>query len=51
MFNFRSDVDGKTKNTHIVIDTSGDLSATYEKCHLFDVDIPEKGVRFSSLHN
>jgi predicted amidohydrolase len=33
------------RNTHIVIDELGEVSATYKKCHLFDVDIPEKGVR------
>ena len=29
-------------NTHLVIDNSGSLVETYDKAHLFDVDIPGK---------
>jgi predicted amidohydrolase len=45
-FHCKSSVVGKTWNTHVVIDERGQLSATYQKCHLFDVDIPEKNIRF-----
>ncbi|XP_061664445.1 deaminated glutathione amidase isoform X1 [Syngnathoides biaculeatus] len=31
-------------NTHIVIDNQGEIVSTYRKCHLFDVELPEKGV-------
>ena len=34
------------RNTHIVINEVGELTSTYEKCHLFDVNIPEKGIRY-----
>ncbi|CAG0917429.1 unnamed protein product [Notodromas monacha] len=37
--------DGKIFNVHVVIDSEGELRATYRKIHLFDVDIPEKNVR------
>jgi predicted amidohydrolase len=48
-FHCKSDVEGKTKNTHIIIDEHGVLTATYEKCHLFDVNIPEKGIKLRSV--
>ena len=36
----------KIKNTHIFIDgENGEIVAKYSKAHLFDVEIPEKGVR------
>ena len=36
----------KIRNTHIFIDgKSGDITAKYSKTHLFDVEIPERGVR------
>ena len=44
-FHRRSDVAGKTRNTHVVIDERGEVASTYQKCHLFDVDIPEKNIR------
>ena len=44
-FHCKSGVEGKTRNTHVIIDERGVLTATYEKCHLFDVNIPEKGIR------
>lgn len=31
-------------NTHLLIDNTGTLRAKYRKVHLFDVEIPEKGV-------
>ena len=31
---------GKVYNTHIILDDTGALRATYRKIHLFDVDIP-----------
>ena len=30
----------KTSNTHLVISSSGDIVATYNKTHLFDVNVP-----------
>ena len=36
----------KIKNTHLLIDGSeGSIIAKYSKAHLFDVEIPEKGVK------
>ncbi|CAG0893770.1 unnamed protein product [Cyprideis torosa] len=34
----------KIYNSHVLISASGDIKAVYRKCHLFDVDLPEKGV-------
>ena len=48
-FHCKSGVEGKTRNTHVIIDECGVLTATYEKCHLFDVNIPEKGIRSRSF--
>ncbi|EGC29787.1 hypothetical protein DICPUDRAFT_42388 [Dictyostelium purpureum] len=31
-------------NTHLIIDSSGEIVVKYHKMHLFDVDIPSKGV-------
>uniref|UniRef100_A0A6B2LCE4 CN hydrolase domain-containing protein n=1 Tax=Arcella intermedia TaxID=1963864 RepID=A0A6B2LCE4_9EUKA len=31
---------GKLFNTHLVVDSSGEVAAVYRKYHLFDVDIP-----------
>eukprot|EP01133_Synstelium_polycarpum_P015682 gene15682-18636_t len=31
-------------NTHLIIDDNGDIKSTYNKMHLFDVNIPDKGV-------
>ncbi|XP_077444949.1 deaminated glutathione amidase isoform X2 [Stigmatopora argus] len=31
-------------NTHVVVNNQGQIVSTYRKCHLFDVEIPEKGV-------
>ncbi|KOB65121.1 Nitrilase and fragile histidine triad fusion protein NitFhit [Operophtera brumata] len=36
---------GKIFNTHIIINSEGDIVQTYRKLHLFDVEIPEKNVR------
>ncbi|KAL1130000.1 hypothetical protein AAG570_012943, partial [Ranatra chinensis] len=37
--------DTKIANTHIIINNSGDIVETYRKVHLFDVNIPAKGVK------
>lgn len=46
-FHCKSEIKGKTKNTHVIIDQHGNVTATYEKCHLFDVHIPEKGIKLN----
>ena len=33
---------GKIRNTHVLIDGSGEILSTYSKAHLFDVEIPGK---------
>lgn len=38
------DEQGKIYNTHVIIDNEGALVARYRKMHLFDVDLPDKGV-------
>ncbi|XP_038219957.1 nitrilase and fragile histidine triad fusion protein NitFhit isoform X2 [Zerene cesonia] len=35
----------KMFNTHIIINSKGEIVQTYRKLHLFDVEIPEKNVR------
>lgn len=35
----------KVFNTHVIINSDGEIVQTYRKLHLFDVEIPEKGVR------
>ena len=41
-----TELNSKIRNTHIFIDgKSGDIIARYRKTHLFDVEIPERGVR------
>jgi predicted amidohydrolase len=37
--------DEKVRNSHVVIDGKGDIAAVYQKAHLFDLNIPEKGIR------
>jgi predicted amidohydrolase len=37
--------DEKVRNSHVVIDGKGDIAAVYRKAHLFDLNIPEKGIR------
>ncbi|EYU24426.1 hypothetical protein ABFS82_04G161900 [Erythranthe guttata] len=32
--------DSHLRNTHVLIDDSGDIRSTYRKMHLFDVDVP-----------
>ncbi len=36
----RSEEDGRSYNTSLLIDPSGTIRATYRKIHLFDVDLP-----------
>ncbi len=45
-FHCKAETEGKMRNTHIVINEKGELTATYEKCHLFDVNIPEKRIKY-----
>lgn len=33
------------RNTHAYVGSDGAVRSHYSKCHLFDVEIPEKGVR------
>lgn len=33
------------RNSHIVINSEGDIVSVYHKVHMFDVDIPEKKTR------
>jgi hypothetical protein len=35
----------KVRNSHIVINSEGDVVSVYHKVHMFDVDIPEKNTR------
>lgn len=39
----------KIRNTHVVIDDQGRVAATYEKVHLFDVDIPTFRIKESDF--
>jgi len=39
-FHRTSDVEGKVHNTSVLIDKRGALIATYDKIHLFDIDVP-----------
>lgn len=32
----------KLHNTHVVLDSEGEIKATYSKAHMFDLDIPGK---------
>jgi len=41
---------GKTRNSHIVIDETGIIKSIYDKCHLFDVNIPNKVTLSESNH-
>ncbi|XP_061921515.1 deaminated glutathione amidase isoform X1 [Entelurus aequoreus] len=38
------DVDQRTYNSHVVINNKGQIVSIYRKSHLFDVELPEKGV-------
>ncbi|CAK8689988.1 unnamed protein product [Clavelina lepadiformis] len=35
---------GKIRNTHVILDQNGNMQGCYDKCHLFNVDIPDKVV-------
>jgi hypothetical protein len=35
----------KIRNSHVVINSEGDIVSVYHKLHMFDVDIPEKNTR------
>ncbi|XP_077401382.1 deaminated glutathione amidase [Vanacampus margaritifer] len=34
-------------NSHVIVNNQGEIVSTYRKCHLFDVELPEKGVSLS----
>ncbi|CAN9509313.1 unnamed protein product [Ophioblennius macclurei] len=38
------DADRRIYNSHLIIDDKGELVAVYRKSHLFDLELPEKGV-------
>lgn len=44
-----SEADGKIFNTHVIINSEGELAAIYRKLHLFDVDTPEFKFRESKI--
>jgi len=31
-------------NTHVIVDSKGDITAVYRKVHLFDVDVPNNPI-------
>lgn len=35
----------KIRNSHVIINSEGDIVSVYHKVHMFDVDIPEKNTR------
>ncbi|KAL7015329.1 hypothetical protein ACKWTF_016403 [Chironomus riparius] len=41
--------DGKISNTHVLIDSDGEVAGVYRKLHLFDVDTPEFKFRESKV--
>ena len=43
--NCKEENSNKIGNTHIFINNQGQIEATYNKTHLFDVEIPERGIR------
>ena len=44
-FHERNQNSPKIGNTHVYINYDGEIKATYQKTHLFDVEIPDRGVR------
>ncbi|KAM6908889.1 deaminated glutathione amidase [Xenentodon cancila] len=38
------EADRRIHNSHVIIDDKGDIVSVYRKSHLFDVELPEKGV-------
>ncbi|KAM9718352.1 deaminated glutathione amidase [Menidia menidia] len=38
------ETDRRIYNSHVIIDDKGDIVSVYRKSHLFDVELPEKGV-------
>ena len=40
----------KTRNSHIIMDETGMVKSVYDKCHLFDVNIPGKVTLSESNH-
>ncbi|KAN0004636.1 hypothetical protein ACTFIU_001874 [Dictyostelium citrinum] len=43
----KDDANDMIYNTHLIIDSNGDIISEYRKMHLFDVDIPSKGVKMN----
>ncbi|KAF2071678.1 hypothetical protein CYY_007011 [Polysphondylium violaceum] len=47
---FHEKIEGENEmiyNTHLIIDADGKIVSQYRKMHLFDVDIPSKGVKMN----
>lgn len=43
-FQHRPAPSDKPRNTHVVIDSNGVIRGSYDKLHLFDVELPAQGV-------
>lgn len=43
-FQHRASPSEKPRNTHVVFDAEGKMRASYDKLHLFDVELPGQGV-------
>ena len=49
-FHLKDGSDSRLHNCHVVLNSSGDVVAQYNKTHLFDVDIPGKVSISESLY-
>ena len=38
-------------NTHVIINSDGQIAGRYDKAHLFDVEIPEKKIKLKDSDN